>query len=318
MKRILITGSAGFVGTNLTKRLLGEGHTVIGVDNYYSSSKRNTELFANNPNYSFIEHDIRFPLEIDGELDEIYNLACPASPPIYQRNPIFTIETSVSGIKNMLDLATKKNAKILHASTSEIYGSPLVNPQVESYWGNVNTVGIRSCYDEGKRISETYCIEYNRAYKTKVKIIRIFNTYGPYMDPDDGRVVSNFIVQALQKKDLTIYGDGTQTRSFQFVDDLVEGMVRVMATEDEFIGPINLGNPGEFTIRELAEMVVAKIDPSLTISYLPLPSDDPLQRKPEISLAKTKLGWEPTVKLNEGLDKTIEYFKEVILVKEQL
>lgn len=311
-KTILITGAAGFIGTNLTKRLLNEGHRVIAVDNFFCSSRRNAQQFMQDPNYTFIEHDIRFPLQIEDNLDEIYNLACPASPPNYQKDPLFTLDTSVEGIKNILSLAKEKNAKILQASTSEIYGNPLIHPQKESYWGNVNTVGIRSCYDEGKRISETYCIEHNRAFGTKVKIIRIFNTYGPFMDPNDGRVVSNFINQALKGENITIYGDGSQTRSFQYIDDLLEGIIRVMATEDSFLGPINLGNPDEFTIKELAELVIAKINPNLNVIYQPLPSDDPLQRKPDISLAKEKLNWEPRIKLNEGLEKTIEYFMALI------
>jgi UDP-glucuronate decarboxylase len=308
-KTILITGSAGFIGTNLTKKLLENGHKVIGVDNFFCSSRDNVALFENNPNYTFIEHDIRFPIEIEGKIDEIYNLACPASPPNYQKDPIYTIDTSVEGIKNALELAKQKGAKILQASTSEIYGTALVSPQKETYWGNVNTVGIRSCYDEGKRISETYCIEYNRAFGVKVKIIRIFNTYGPYMDPKDGRVVSNFIMQALRGENITIYGDGSQTRSFQYIDDLVDGMIKTMASEDEFLGPVNLGNPDEFTIKELAELVIKTINPELKVIYEPLPSDDPLQRKPDNSLAKEKLNWEPKVKLSEGILKAIEYFR---------
>lgn len=309
MKTILITGAAGFIGTNLTKRLLEEGNKVIGLDNFFCSAKSNVELFKDNANYSFIEHDVRFPILIEDKVDEIYNLACPASPPNYQKDPLYTLDTSVLGIKNVLHFAKANDAKILQASTSEIYGNPYEHPQKESYWGNVNTIGIRSCYDEGKRISETYCMDYNRKYGTKIKLIRIFNTYGPYMDPKDGRVVSNFIMQALRNEDITIYGDGSQTRSFQYIDDLLNGMVKTMETEDEFIGPVNLGNPDEFTIKELAEFVIEKIKPTSKIIYKPLPQDDPLQRKPDNSLAKSKLDWEPKIKLNEGLIKTIEYFK---------
>jgi UDP-glucuronate decarboxylase len=314
MKTILITGASGFIGTNLTKRLLDEGNKVIAVDNFYCSSEINTNAFLSNPNYTFINHDIRRPLSVEGHIDQIFNLACPASPPNYQKDPLFTLDTNVLGIKNMLDLAKEKNAKILQASTSEIYGNPLVHPQKETYWGNVNINGIRSCYDEGKRITETYCVEYNRMFQTKVKIIRIFNTYGPNMDPADGRVVSNFIMQALRGENITIYGDGSQTRSFQFVDDLVEGMVRVIETDDSFIGPVNLGNPVEFTIKELAELVIKKINPEISIIYHDLPQDDPLQRKPDITLAKEKLDWEPKVPLEEGLVETIEYFRGFVEV----
>jgi UDP-glucuronate decarboxylase len=314
MKTILITGGAGFIGTNLTKRLLNEGNRVIAVDNFYSSSDRNILQFKDNSNYKFIEHDIRFPLTVEENIDEIFNLACPASPPIYQRDPIFTLDTNVLGTKNMLEFARSKKAKLLHASTSEVYGNPLEHPQKESYWGNVNIIGIRSCYDEGKRISETYCYEYQRMYEADidVKLIRIFNTYGPRMDPDDGRVVSNFIVQALKGQDITIYGDGSQTRSFQYIDDLIEGIMRTMATDKTFHGPVNLGNPDEFTIAQLATMVVEHINPSLKVIYQPLPQDDPLQRKPDISLAKSVLGWEPTISLSEGLKKTAEYFKTIV------
>jgi UDP-glucuronate decarboxylase len=312
MKTILITGSAGFIGTNLTKRLLDEGNKVIGVDNFYCSSKSNVEKFQDNPNYKFIEHNIIEPLKVDGDIDEIYNLACPASPPNYQKDPLFTLDTSVMGIKNMLNLALEKNAKILQASTSEVYGNPFEHPQKETYWGNVNIIGIRSCYDEGKRISETYCMDYHRQHGVKIKIIRIFNTYGPFMDPNDGRVVSNFIMQALRGENITIYGDGSQTRSFQYIDDLLNGMTKTMASDDDFIGPVNLGNPDEFTIKELAQMVVDNINPELKVIFEPLPKDDPMQRKPDISLAKSILNWEPTIKVTEGLKNTISYFKTKI------
>lgn len=308
----LITGGAGFIGTNLCKRLLKEGHKVICVDNLYTGQKRNIEPLMNNPNFKFINHNIIEPLNIEEKIDEIYNLACPASPPHYQKDPIFTLQTNFMGISNMLELAKKNNCKILQASTSEVYGDPLEHPQKESYWGHVNCVGIRSCYDEGKRCAETLCFNYINEYKVDVKIIRIFNTYGPSMDKDDGRVVTNFINQALFDKDITIYGDGTQTRSFQFVDDLIEAMIRVMKTDNTFHGPINLGNPNEFTIKELAEITLELIkDSKSKIVYVELPQDDPCKRKPDISLAKEKLGWEPKIQLREGLKKTIDYFIEL-------
>jgi UDP-glucuronate decarboxylase len=308
----LITGGAGFIGTNLCKRLLNDGHKVICVDNLYTGQKRNIEPLMNNPNFKFINHNIIEPLNIEEKIDEIYNLACPASPPHYQKDPIFTLQTNFMGISNMLELAKKNNCKILQASTSEVYGDPLEHPQKESYWGHVNCVGIRSCYDEGKRCAETLCFNYINEYKVDVKIIRIFNTYGPSMDKDDGRVVTNFINQALFDKDITIYGDGTQTRSFQFVDDLIEAMIRVMKTDNTFHGPINLGNPNEFTIKELAEITLELIkDSKSKIVYVELPQDDPCKRKPDISLAKEKLGWEPKIQLREGLKKTIDYFIEL-------
>jgi len=308
----LITGGAGFIGTNLCKRLLSDGHKVICVDNLYTGQKRNIEPLMNNPNFKFINHNIIEPLNIEEKIDEIYNLACPASPPHYQKDPIFTLQTNFMGMSNMLELANKNNCKILQASTSEVYGDPLEHPQKESYWGHVNCVGIRSCYDEGKRCAETLCFNYINEYKVDVKIIRIFNTYGPSMDKDDGRVVTNFINQALFDKDITIYGDGTQTRSFQFVDDLIEAMIRVMKTDNTFHGPINLGNPNEFTIKELAEITLELIkDSKSKIVYVELPQDDPCKRKPDISLAKEKLGWEPKIQLREGLKKTIDYFIEL-------
>ena len=308
----LITGGAGFIGTNLCKRLLNDGHKVICVDNLYTGQKRNIEPLMNNPNFKFINHNIIEPLNNEEKIDEIYNLACPASPPHYQKDPIFTLQTNFMGISNMLELAKKNNCKILQASTSEVYGDPLEHPQKESYWGHVNCVGIRSCYDEGKRCAETLCFNYINEYKVDVKIIRIFNTYGPSMDKDDGRVVTNFINQALFDKDITIYGDGTQTRSFQFVDDLIEAMIRVMKTDNTFHGPINLGNPNEFTIKELAEITLELIkDSKSKIVYVELPQDDPCKRKPDISLAKEKLGWEPKIQLREGLKKTIDYFIEL-------
>lgn len=314
MKTILITGGTGFIGSNLCKRLMQDvNNKIICVDNNYTGSVDNIEEFIGNPRFQFIEHDIIYPLEINEKIDEIYNLACPASPPAYQgKKAIFTTKTCVLGAINMLDLAKKNNAKILQSSTSEVYGEPLVHPQVEAYRGNVNPIGIRACYDEGKRCAESLFFDYYRNYGVKIKVIRIFNTYGPNMDPDDGRVVSNFICQALRGEDLTIYGDGSQTRSFCYIDDLIDVIIRMMNSEDGFVGPVNTGNPGEFTIKELAELVKEKINPNLKISYKILPLDDPTQRKPDISLAKEKLGWEPKIKLNEGLDKTIEYFKTKI------
>ena len=314
MKKILITGGTGFIGSNLCKRLMQDvNNKIICVDNNYTGSVDNIEEFIGNPRFQFIEHDIIYPLEINEKIDEIYNLACPASPPAYQgKKAIFTTKTCVLGAINMLDLAKKNNAKILQSSTSEVYGEPLVHPQVEAYRGNVNPIGIRACYDEGKRCAESLFFDYYRNYGVKIKVIRIFNTYGPNMDPDDGRVVSNFICQALRGEDLTIYGDGSQTRSFCYIDDLIDVIIRMMNSEDGFVGPVNTGNSGEFTIKELAELVKEKINPNLKISYKILPLDDPTQRKPDISLAKEKLGWEPKIKLNEGLDKTIEYFKTKI------
>ncbi|MFP6581234.1 MAG: UDP-glucuronic acid decarboxylase family protein [Candidatus Hydrogenedentota bacterium] len=305
----LVTGGAGFLGSNLCKRLLDDGENVICVDNYFTGRKENIQPLLDHPNFEAIRHDIVEPLFI--ECDRIFNLACPASPPHYQHNPIKTMKTSVLGCLNMLGLAKRVGARILQASTSEVYGDPHVHPQTEDYWGNVNPIGIRSCYDEGKRVGETLFFDYHRQHNVDIRIIRIFNTYGPNMDPKDGRVVSNFIVQALKGEDITIYGDGSQTRSFQYVDDLVNGIVAMMNVDD-FTGPVNLGNPGEFTIKELAEKVIEKIGSSSKIVYRPLPSDDPKQRKPDNSLAKEKLGWEPKITLDEGLIPAIEYFKTTI------
>lgn len=300
MKKILVTGGAGFIGSHLCDRLLREGNDVICLDNYFTGSKDNIRHLLGNDHFELVRHDVINPYH--AEVDEIYNLACPASPPHYQYNPIKTIKTSVMGAINMLGLAKRTRAKILQASTSEVYGDPAIHPQVESYWGNVNPIGIRSCYDEGKRCAETLFMDYHRQNGVRIKIIRIFNTYGPRMNPNDGRVVSNFIVQALKGEDITIYGDGTQTRSFQYVDDLIEAMIRMMATGDDFIGPVNTGNPGEFTMLELAEKVIELTNSKSRIVYRPLPSDDPRQRKPDIALAKEKLDWEPKIRLEEGLE----------------
>jgi UDP-glucuronate decarboxylase len=309
-KRILVTGGAGFIGSHLCKRLLSEGHEVVCLDNYFTGSKSNVADLLGNPKFELVRHDIINPYSI--EIDEIYNLACPASPVHYQYNPIKTIKTSVMGAINMLGLAKRVNAKILQASTSEIYGDPHIHPQEEHYWGHVNPIGIRSCYDEGKRCAETLFMDYHRQNRVRIKIIRIFNTYGPNMNPDDGRVVSNFIVQALKGNDITIYGNGSQTRSFQYIDDLIEGMTRMMNTDDSFVGPVNLGNPDEFSMLELAEKVIALTGSKSKTVHLPLPSDDPRQRQPNISLAKAKLNWSPKVKLDEGLTKTIDYFRNII------
>ena len=311
MKKILITGGAGFVGSHLCERLLNEGNEVICLDNYFTGNKKNIIKLLDNPNFEMVRHYITEPYY--AEVDEIYNLACPASPVHYQFNPIKTIKTSVMGAINTLGLAKRVGAKILQASTSEVYGDPKVHPQTESYWGNVNPIGIRSCYDEGKRCAETLFMDYHNQNKVAIKIIRIFNTYGPNMNPSDGRVVSNFIMQALKGEDITIFGDGLQTRSFQYVDDLIEGMIRMMTSESTFLGPVNIGNPNEFTMLELAQAVVKLTKSNSTIVYMPLPQDDPKQRKPDISLAKSKLnGWEPETELNEGLIKTINYFKNLI------
>lgn len=307
-KKILITGGAGFIGSHLCERLLNDGNEVICVDNYFTGSKENIVHLMDNPYFELIRHDIVHPLHV--EVDEIYNLACPASPIHYQYNAIKTIKTSVMGAINMLGLAKRLKAKVLQASTSEVYGDPKVHPQPESYWGNVNPIGIRSCYDEGKRCAETLFVDYHRQNGVKSKIVRIFNTYGPNMNQNDGRVVSNFIVQALKGEDITIYGNGLQTRSFQYVDDLVEALIRMMATEDSFIGPVNMGNPFEFTMLELANTVIELTNSNSKLIYLPLPSDDPCQRQPDIALAKEKLGWEPKIQLKEGLEKTIAYFED--------
>ena len=313
MKRILVTGGAGFVGSNLCKRLLEDNNNyIIALDNFYTGRRVNIEPLLESDRFEFIEHDIVEPIDI--KVDEIYNLACPASPPHYQKSPTYTTKICVLGVMNMLDLATKNDAKIMQFSTSEVYGDPKVHPQVEGYRGNVNPIGIRSCYDEGKRVGETLCFDYNREFKTKIKVIRIFNTYGPNMDPKDGRVVSNMIIQALRGDDITIYGDGSQTRSFCYVDDLVEGIIRMMAARDDFLGPVNLGNPGEFTIKELSDIILEMIDTKSKVVNKPLPSDDPTQRKPDISLANKKLGgWKPTVELRQGLSNTIEYFKGYVV-----
>lgn len=310
MKQILITGGAGFIGSHLCARLLNEGNSVICLDNFFTGSKNNILSLIPNPRFELIRHDVTFPYY--SEVDEIYNLACPASPIHYQRDAIQTVKTSVMGAINMLGNAKRIGAKILQASTSEVYGDPIIHPQIESYWGNVNPIGIRSCYDEGKRVAETLFMDYHRKAGVKIKIIRIFNTYGPNMHPNDGRVVSNFIVQALKNENITIYGDGNQTRSFQYVDDLIEAMVRMMATGDEFTGPVNIGNPNEFTIKELAEKVIEMTRSDSKIIYMPLPNDDPKQRKPNISLAKEKLDWNPEIQLEEGLKKTIKYFKSIV------
>jgi len=311
-KRILVTGGAGFIGSHLCRDLLKDGHQVICVDNFYSCERKNIFGLIGNPRFEVIRHDINFPLYM--EVDEIYNLACPASPVHYQRDPVQTTKTNVIGAINMLGLAKRVKAKILQASTSEVYGDPEIHPQSEHYWGHVNPTGIRSCYDEGKRCAETLFFDYHRQHNLSIRVVRIFNTYGPEMHPDDGRVVSNFIVQALTHKDITIYGDGSQTRSFQYIDDLIHGMRRMMDNRDNFIGPVNLGNPAEYSIRELAEMVLDAVPESRSkIIFRPLPSDDPVQRKPDISCAKEKLGWEPKVKLEDGLGKTIEYFREMLL-----
>jgi len=306
-KRILVTGGAGFIGSHLCDRLISSGNDVICVDNLFTGSKDNIRHLLNNPYFEFIRHDMTQPIFI--ECDQIYNLACPASPKWYQKDPIFTFKTSVYGAMNCLGLAKRTGARVLQASTSEVYGDPHVHPQDESYWGNVNPIGIRSCYDEGKRAAETLFFDYHRKHGVEVKIIRIFNTYGPRMDVGDGRVVSNFIVQALKNEDITIYGDGSQTRSFCYVDDLVEGMIRLMNSREDFTGPVNIGNPDEHTIKELAEMVIGLTGSESKIVYKPLPSDDPTRRKPTIELARDELGWEPQVKLMEGLGKTIDYFR---------
>lgn len=311
MKRILVTGGAGFIGSHLCKRLLGEGNEVICVDNLFTGSKKNIEALLDNKNFEFMRHDVTKELLV--EVDQIYNLACPASPVHYQYNPVKTMKTSVMGAINMLGLAKRVKARILQASTSEVYGNPHVHPQSEGYWGNVNPIGIRSCYDEGKRAAETLFFDYHRQNGVDIKVIRIFNTYGPNMNPNDGRVVSNFIVQALKGEDITIYGDGKQTRSFCYVDDLVEGMVRMMNSRDGFTGPVNLGNPGEFTMLELAEKVLALTGSKSKIVYRPLPQDDPVQRKPVIDLAKKELKWEPKIALDEGLKKTIAYFERACM-----
>ncbi len=308
--RVLITGGAGFIGSHLSERLLAEGNEVICVDNFFTGSRRNVEHLFENPRFELMRHDVTFPLYV--EVDQIYNLACPASPVHYQHDPVQTTKTSVMGAINMLGLAKRLRVPILQASTSEVYGDPAVHPQTEDYWGNVNPIGTRSCYDEGKRAAETLFFDYRRQHDLSIKVIRIFNTYGPRMHPNDGRVVSNFIVQALRGEPITIYGDGSQTRSFCFVDDLVDGMVRLMNTDHSVTGPINVGNPGEFTMLELANAVLEITGSTSTIEHRELPQDDPKQRQPNIDLARRELGWEPTIALRAGLERTVEYFRGVL------
>ena len=307
--RILVTGGAGFLGSHLCDRLINEGHEILCLDNFFTGRKQNIAHLLQNPSFELIRHDVVEPFRV--EVDQIYNLACPASPPHYQYNPIKTTKTSVMGAINSLGLAKRVRARVFLASTSEVYGDPAVHPQSESYWGNVNTIGLRSCYDEGKRCAETLYFDYHRQNGVDIRVVRIFNTYGPRMLADDGRVVSNFIVQALKGENLTVYGDGSQTRSFCYVDDLIEGFVRLM-NQDKTVGPVNIGNPGEFTMLQLAELVLKKVGGKSKITNLPLPSDDPKQRRPDITLAKEALGWEPKVPLEQGLDRTIEYFREAI------
>lgn len=310
MKKILVTGGGGFIGSHLVERLLAQDNEVIAIDNFFTGSKSNIAHLLENPYFEVIRHDVCFPLYV--EVDEIYNLACPASPIHYQHDPVQTTKTSVHGAINMLGLAKRVGAKILQASTSEVYGDPSVHPQPEAYWGNVNPIGPRSCYDEGKRCAETLFFDYHRQHNLRIKVIRIFNTYGPNMHPADGRVVSNFIMQALRNEDITIFGDGTQTRSFMYVDDLIDGMCRMMDSGDDFVGPVNLGNPSEFTMLELADAVLRLTGSNSKIVHRELPVDDPRQRQPDISLAEANLGWKPTIPLEEGLPRTIEYFRSKI------
>ncbi len=309
-KRILVTGGAGFLGSHLCDRLVTEGHEVICLDNFFSGSKKNVGHLLGKPNFELMRHDLVQPVFL--EVDEIYNLACPASPIHYQHNPVKTVKTSVMGAINMLGLAKRVKAKILQASTSEIYGDPKVHPQKEDYWGNVNTIGPRSCYDEGKRCAETLFFDYHRQNNVNIRVVRIFNTYGPRMHPNDGRVISNFVVQALTSQDITVFGDGSQTRSFCYVDDLIEGLIRMMNGPDDFVGPVNLGNPGEFSVLTLAKLIIKLTDSQSKIVFKSLPKDDPLQRQPNIALAKQQLDWEPTVDLQEGLMETIEYFRKTL------
>jgi UDP-glucuronate decarboxylase len=309
-KRVMVTGGAGFLGSHLCERLVERGDDVLCVDNFYTGSKDNVAHLFGHPRFELLRHDVTFPLYI--EVDEIYNLACPASPVHYQHDPVQTTKTSVHGAINLLGLAKRLKAKILQASTSEVYGDPQVHPQTESYWGHVNPIGMRSCYDEGKRCAETLFFDYHRQHKLRIKVARIFNTYGPRMHPNDGRVVSNFIVQALRGEPITLYGDGLQTRSFCYVDDLVDGLIRLMDTDDSFTGPVNIGNPGEFTIRQLAEQVIELTGSKSTLVHKPLPSDDPMQRQPDLTLARKHLGWEPSTALQQGLVKTIAYFEKKV------
>ena len=309
-KRVLITGGAGFIGSHLCERLLDQGHDVLCLDNFYTSSRDNIAHLLSNPYFEFMRHDVTMPMQV--EVDEIYNLACPASPIHYQRDPVQTTKTSVHGAINVLGLARRLRAKVLQASTSEVYGDPIQHPQEESYWGNVNPIGTRACYDEGKRCAETLFFDYYRQHKMQIKVVRIFNTYGPRMHPNDGRVVSNFVLQALKNEDITLYGDGEQTRSFCYVDDLVEGLIRMMATGDEVTGPINLGNPTEITVRELAARVIGLTGSKSQLVHRPIPQDDPRQRQPNIALAEKVLDWRPTADLDNGLGKTIAYFRDLI------
>ncbi len=311
IKRILVTGGAGFLGSHICDRLVAQGHDVICLDSFFTSQKINIAHLLGKPNFELIRHDVVVPMTLD--VDEIYNMACPASPPHYQYNPVHTLKTSVIGAINMLGMAKRCKAKILQASTSEVYGEPQIHPQPESYWGNVNPIGVRSCYDEGKRVAETLFFDYYRSHRVNIRVIRIFNTYGPRMHPFDGRVVTNFIVQAITGQDITLYGDGLQTRSFCYVDDLIDGIMKMMNGPDSFVGPVNLGNPGEFTMKQLAELVLEMTGSKSKIVYLPRPADDPSQRRPDGSLAKEKLGWEPKIPLREGLKKTIDYFRSVDL-----
>jgi len=310
MKRVLVTGGAGFIGSHLCERLLNEGNEVFCMDNLETGSIRNIETFKENPLFHFIQQDVIEPIDL--QVDEIFNFACPASPPRYQKDPVHTLKTSVLGALNLLELATNTGAMIMQASTSEVYGDPTISPQPETYWGNVNPIGPRSCYDEGKRCAETLFFDHGRQFGTKIKVIRIFNTYGPRMDPEDGRVVSNFIVQALKNEPLTVYGNGSQTRSFCYIDDLIEGIMRMMQTDESFTGPVNLGNPEEVTVLEVAKLVLELTGSKSEIQFRPLPQDDPKRRKPDITLARQTLGWEPTVKLKEGLVTTIQYFRECL------
>lgn len=309
MKKILVTGGAGFLGSHLCERLLAEGNDILCVDNFYTGSKKNVSHLMSDPHFELMRHDVTFPLYV--EVDEIYNLACPASPPHYQYDPVQTTKTSVHGAINMLGLAKRVGAKILQASTSEVYGDPEVHPQKEDYWGRVNPIGIRSCYDEGKRCAETLFFDYWRQHQVEIKVARIFNTYGPRMDPNDGRVVSNFIMQSLKGNEITIYGDGSQTRSFCYVSDLVEGLIKLMATNKDFTGPVNIGNPGEFTMLSLAQIIIELTNSDSQLTFKSLPEDDPKQRQPDIALAKRILDWAPSISLQDGLKQTIQYFKEM-------